>query len=183
MPNSVKYLIVAIVTFIVGYLFLRYAYHHSGDGYEQEIVLIVLGTIATMAVTASLIIKQSEVELQKEQRVKIFNLKSELYIDLINFIEKIITKGTINSKDLIALEFLTHKISIIASPDVLKEYSNLIETIKKVAADEKITGLEGDELSLQLAKLCGKIRYDLVQQDTHAKQEVEGLIESNINKL
>ncbi len=183
MPNSVKYLIVSIITFIVGYLFLRYAYHHSSDGYEQEVVLIVLGTIATMAVTASLINKQSEVELQKEQRVKIFNLKSELYMELINFIEKIITKRTINAKDLISLEFLTHKISIIASPSVLKEYSHLIETIKKVAADEKITNLEEDELSLQLARLCGKIRYDLIQQDTQANSEIEGLIESNINKL
>jgi len=183
MPNSVKYLIVAIITFIIGYLYLRTAYHASTDGYEQEVVLIVLGTIATMAVTASLINKQSEVELQKEQRVKIFDLKSDLYLDLINFIEKIITKGTIDDQDMVSLEFLTHKISIIASPEVLKEYSHLIETIKKVSLDHKITPLESDELSLQLAKLCGKIRYDLILKDTKAKEEIESLIENNIHKL
>ena len=183
MPNSVKYLIVAIATFIVGYLFLRYAYHNSSDGYEQEIVLIVLGTIATMAVTASLINKQSEVELQKEQRVKIFDLKSELYLDLIAFIEKIVIKGNITDKDMVALEFLTHKISIIANPEVLKEYSNFIESVKKVSMDQKITPMESDELSLQLAKLCGKIRYDLILKDSKRKNEVENLIESNINKL
>jgi hypothetical protein len=183
MPNSVKYLIVAILTFITGYLFLRFAYHQSTDGYEQEIVLIVLGTIATMAVTASLINKQSEVELQKEQRVKIFDLKSELYIDLINFIEKIVTKGNVTDGDMVALEFLTHKISIIASPEVLKEYSHLIETIKKVSRDKKITPMESDELSLQLARLGGKIRYDLILKDSKNKDDIESLIESNINKL
>ena len=162
---------------------MRFAYHNIADGYEQEIVLIILGTIATMAVTASLINKQSEVELQKEQRVKIFNLKSELYLDLINFIEKIITKGTIVKEDMVALEFLTHKISIIANPDVLKEYSHLIETIKKVAGDHKITPLESDELSGQLAILCAKIRYDLIQFDTSNRVEVEKLIKSNIDKL
>ena len=183
MQHSIKYLIVAIITFIVGFIFLRYAYNNSVDNYEQEITLIILGTIATIAITASLINKQSEVELQKEQRVKIFNLKSELYIDLINFIEKIITKGKIQKSDMVSLEFLTHKISIIANPDVLKEYSNFLEAIKKVADDETITPMESDELSMQLAKLCGKIRYDLIQYESSNRVEVESLIRKNIDKL
>ncbi len=183
MQNSLKYFLVTIVTFLTGYLFLRLAYFNTmKDPYAQEIVLIVLGTIATLSVTAALISKQSEVELQKEQRVKVFNLKSELYLDLINFIEKIISAGKILEKDLVSLEFLTHKISIIASHEVLKEYTHLIEAVKKVAFDHKITPLESEELSKQLARLCARIRYDLILNDNH-KKDIQHLLEKNIDKI
>ena len=183
MQNSFKYLLITLATFLTGFLFLRLAYFQThNDPYAQEIVLIVLGTIATLSVTAALINKQSEVELQKEQRVKVFNLKSELYMELINFVERIITAGEISDRDLVALEFLTHKISIIANHEVLKEYTHLITTIKKVAFDHKITSLESEELSRQLARLCAKIRYDLILNDNH-KADIAELLESNINKL
>jgi hypothetical protein len=150
--------------------------------YVQETVLVILGTIATMAVTAALINKQSEVELEKEQRVKIFDLKSELYLELIDLIREIVLKETISKEDLIKLEFLTHKISILASVDVLEEYSDFIETIKKSAQDEKLSGLESDELSMKLANLCGKIRYDLILRDDKS-QFAQNLIKKNIKKF
>ena len=76
MKNSSKYLLISFATFICGYVFLRLAYYESVKiPFVQEVVLIVLGTIATVAITAALISKQSEIELEKEQRVKIFDLK------------------------------------------------------------------------------------------------------------
>ncbi len=184
MNKSSKYLLVSLTTFIIGYFFLRFAYSSTKDiPFVQEIVLIILGTIATIAITAALLNKQSEVEIEKEQRVKIFNLKSNLYFELIGFIEKIILKGKIEKKDLIALEFLTHKISTIANPDVLQEYSNFIETIKKTALDSEITPLESDELSLGLANLCGKIRYDLISNEKHIESNIQRIIKNNIDKL
>ena len=184
MKNSHKFIIIAIVTFVVGYLFLRTAYYQSSETpFAQEIVLIVLGSIVTMAITASLISKQSEVELEKEQRVKVFDIKSGLYIELINLIEKIITKGTIDKKDLIMLEFLTHKISIIADVTVLKEYYNFIELVKRISdEDNELSVLESDEISLQLAKLCTKIRFDLIVDNNDSK-DIDEIITRNITKI
>ena len=180
MTNSSKYLILSIVTFVTGYLFLKYAYLDTKQiPFVQEIVLVTLGTIATIAITAALLSKQSEVELEKEQRVKIFDIKSDLYFELINFIEKIILKGEIDNKDLINLEFLTHKISIIANQEVLREYSNFIQTVKKTSLDSKITSLESTELSNMLARLCGKIRYDLIIKDDSSSDETQRMIENN----
>jgi hypothetical protein len=184
MSKSANYLLISLITFIGGYFFLRYAYLSTENiPFAQEIVLIILGTIATIAITAALLNKQSEVEIEKEQRVKLFDLKSTLYFELIEFIEKIIVKGTIDENDLIALEFLTHKISIIANPEVLQEYSNFIKIIKNTSQDAKITSLESDELSSGLAKLCGKIRYDLIAKDTTSTIDVEKMIKSNINSI
>ena len=183
MKNSSKYLLISIVTFVVGYVFLRQAYLDTSEmPFTQEIVLLVLGTIATIAITAALLNKQSEVELEKEQRVKIFDLKSETYFGLIDFIESVIIKGEINPKDLIKLEFLTHKISTIANPAVLKEYSNFIQVIKECSQDKEITALESDELSISLAKLCGTIRYDLISSESN-KVDIQKLIESNIDTI
>ncbi|HFA51726.1 MAG TPA: hypothetical protein ENJ95_22145 [Bacteroidetes bacterium] len=166
MKNSTKYLLISFFTFVTGYLFLRSAYFKTEDiPFAQEIVLIVLGTIATIAITAALLSKQSEVEIDKEQRVKIFELKSNLYFELIDFLEKIILKSTINEKDLVKLEFLTHKISIIASSEVLSEYSNLLKAIKTSAMDNKINSYESDIWSQKLSVLCAEIRCDLVPEN------------------
>ncbi len=184
MTKSTKYLLVSLLTFGVGYLFLKLAYHWVQDiPFVQEIVLIVLGTIATIAITAALLNKQSEIELEKEQRVKIFDLKSSLYFDLIDLIEKIISKGEISQKDLLSLEFLTHKISTIAHTDVLKEYANFLSIIKTSSLDTVISPLESDELSQALARLCGTIRYDLITKDSLTKREVQIIINKNIDKL
>lgn len=183
MKSSTKYLLVALSTFIFGYIFLRLAYYESAKiPFVQEVILIVMGTIATVAITAALISKQSEVEIDKEQRVKIFDLKSELYIQLINHIESMINKGKLEKRDLLHLEFLTHKISIVASEEVLKEYSGFIDTLNKISDDNVISAFESDEISLKLSKLCGKIRYDLIQRES-GKPNVEKLLAKNIKKF
>jgi hypothetical protein len=184
MKESSKYLLISLATFLTGYLFLRFAYQNTANiPFVQEIVLIVLGTIATIAITAALLNKQSEIELEKEQRVKLFDLKSELYFELIELIEKIIRKEEIDKNDLLVLEFLTHKISTVASPEVLREYSKFIETVKQTSSDKRITPLESDELSSGLAKLCGKIRYDLIAAEKNGRSSIQKIIEKNIDKI
>jgi len=184
MKNSTKYFSIAFFTFIAGYFFLRFAYNAASQiPFAQEIILVVLGTIATIAITAALISKQSEVELEKEQRVKIFDLKSQLYIDLISFIETLILKGKLERKDLLHLEFLTHKISIVANIDVLKEYSEFIDIIKEVSKDQEISPLESDEISIKLSQLCSKIRYDIIQKEDHPDTNIENLITRNIKRF
>jgi len=163
MNKSLQYLTVSIITFISGYFFLKSAYYKSIETpFVNEIVLISLGTIVTIAITSALLNKQSEVELEKEQRVKIFELKSSLYFELINFIEGVILKSNISSEDMVHLEFLTHKISVIANPEVLEEYVSFVKVMEKVSIDSNVSKLESNEVSMQLNKLCSKIRYDLI---------------------
>ena len=182
--KSALYLLIAILTFVTGYIFLKLAYFDSSEmPFVQEIVLIVLGTIATIAITAALLNKQSEIELEKEQRVKVFDIKSNLYFELINFIEDLLRKGEIDRKDMLTLEFLTHKISVIANPEVLKEYSNFVQIIKQTAIDTKISTLESDQMSAQLAKLCGKIRYDLINKEKDSEIDIQKVIDNNIKEL
>jgi phosphoenolpyruvate carboxylase len=184
MKNSTQYLLISLATFIIGYIYLRFAYASTEDiPFVQEIVLVVLGTIVTIAITAALLNKQSEVEIEKEQRVKIFDLKSNLYFDLIEFIESILKKSEITEKDLITLEFLTHKISVIANLDVLKAYSDFTRVFKETALDSKINALESDAISSELARLCGAIRYDLINKEDETSLKVQKIIDHNIQNI
>ncbi len=178
--TKTTYLVVIALTFITGYLFIKNAYISTAKNpFTQEIILIILGTIATILITAALLNKQSEVEIDKEQRVKFFNIKTDLYFELIGFIESIIRKKEIDETDLISLEFLTHKISIVANPEVLKEYSNFVQIIKDSSNDIKITKDESNKMSNSLAELCGKIRYDLIAKDKQSQVEIQKMINTN----
>jgi len=183
MTQTTKYIILTLITFIVGFYFLHTAYFASSKNpYAQEIVLIVLGTIATILITAALLNKQSELELEKEHHIKIFELKSNIYLDLINFLEKIVTKGKVTDDEMVYIEFLTHKISIVASEKVLQEYSGFIDVLKKVSDDRIISDSDSDEISLALAKLTVKIRQDLME-NTGESFEIEKVIVKNVNKF
>jgi len=183
MTQTTKYILLTLITFVVGFFFLHTAYFASKENpYAQEIVLIVLGTIATILITAALLNKQSELELEKEHHIKIFELKSSIYLDLIDFLEKIVTRGKITEDELVYLEYLSHKISIVASKEVLQEYSNFIDILKKAVFDKVISEQDSDAISLALAKLSVKIRTDLLQNNKN-NGNIEKLIVKNVNKF
>ncbi len=183
MTQTTKYILLTLLTFVVGFVFLHTAYYeHTKNPYAQEIVLIVLGTIATIMITAALINKQSELELDKEHHIKIFELKSSIYLGLIDFLEKIVTKGRVSDDEMIYLEFLTHKISIVASDAVLREYSHFIDIIKKAVDDQLISETDFDKISESLAKLTVKIRMDLLENKDDSV-EIEKIIMRNVNKF
>lgn len=75
---------ITLVLFIAGYIFLRLAYHVADElPFSQEWVLIVLGTLVTITLTALLLNKQTEVELKKEERAKFLDLKTSIYFQLL----------------------------------------------------------------------------------------------------
>ncbi len=72
--KSLVTLILTALTFIGGYAFLRYAYKVTDSfSFTQEIVLIVLGTVAMVLITALLLNKQTAVEVEKEQTISSLN--------------------------------------------------------------------------------------------------------------
>ncbi len=183
MTQTSKYILLTLITFIIGFVFLHTAYYeHIKNPYAQEIVLIVLGTIATILITAALLNKQSELELDKEHHIKIFELKSSIYLNLIDFLEQIVTKGRVTKEEIIYLEFLTHKISIVASEEVLVEYSHFLDIINKAVDDQLISEADSDEISVSLAKLTVKIRKDLLQNNDQTT-DLEKIIVRNVNKF
>ena len=157
-------MILSGVVFIGGYFFLRLAYHMSDKTpFTQEIILIVLGTLATILITALLLNKQTSVELEKEQSVKFIDLKTHTYEELINTIEEIVIAENIDNKQLTKLKFHTHRLAIFASPAVLKEYRNFLDIFDEtISKDREVSMDDANALSHALAKLTVYIRTDLI---------------------
>ncbi len=151
------------ITFVGGYAFLRYAYHVADRfPFTQEIVLVFLGTIATVLITALLLNKQTAVEVQKEQNIKFLELKRKTYENLINQIEGIVLSEDVSDEDIVRFQFITHRLAIASSPPVLEEYHHFLEALNAAARDRSISGEDPKRLSESLANLTIRIRADLI---------------------
>lgn len=175
-------MLLSAIVFVGGYFFLRLAYNFTDSmPFTQEILLIVLGTIATILITAMLLNKQTSVELEKEQSVKFIELKTETYQNLIDTIEEIMLLDDVSENELTQLRFHTHRLAIFASPPVLKEYRNFLNVFNEnVAKDKHVSVEDADLVSEALAKLTVYIRADLVGELDSESSETSKQISDQI---
>jgi len=181
--NNVVLTLLSAATFVGGYFFLRLAYHMSDKmPFTQEIVLIVLGTLATVLITALLLNKQTTIELEKEQSVKFIELKTQTYQQLIDSIEEIASNENVSQDMLNRLRFNSHRLAIFASPSVLDEYENFLSVLHNQIADKRVSTQDANEISQALAKLTIYIRRDLLGElDIQSNQSQEHIDEQILN--
>ena len=165
------YLILVAITFIGGYFFLRAAYMVSSEfPFTQEIILIFLGTIATIVITALLLNKQTEVELKKEENIKYIELKTNFYVQFLDYVEEMLSKPTVTKADFMKLKALTHKLSLISSESFLEKYHDFLNVFLKSSEDECFSELDINRISNELAELCLEIRNDLLSESGTKKE-------------
>ena len=161
--ENLLYLLLTAVVVVGGYAYLRYAYRVMDQvPFTQEIVLIILGTIATVLITAMLLNKQTEVELRKEQSIKFIELKSQIYMDFVAYLERLVLEREVTARDHVKLQFFTHRLAMVASAAVLVQYQQFLQVFNSSTRDEELDKREGDAISEALAQLTVKIRQDLV---------------------
>ncbi len=161
--ENILYMMLSAVLVVGGYWFLRYAYHVADQApFSQEIVLIILGTIITVLITAILLNKQTEVELKKEENIKFIELKTDIYIQLIDHLEQVIINRDIDNKDKIRLRMLAHKLAIVASPEVLTQFEEFVDRFTKITFDHEVNERDANIIMDQLAALSIYIREDLI---------------------
>ena len=184
--SNIVLMALSAVVFVGGYFFLRLSYKMADTmPFTQEIILIVLGTIATILITALLLNKQTSVELEKEQSVKFIDLKTETYQNLIDTLEEMVIKEDVTYKELTRLKFNTHRLAIFASPEVLKEYRNFLNVFNEsIASDRHVSTEDSTLISEALAKLTIYIRADLVgeldAESEHSTKQIREQIMANI---
>jgi len=180
------YLLLTFMTLIAGYAYLRYAYKVTDTTpFTQEIVLIILGTVATIFITALLLNQQTAVEVQKEQNIMFLDLKTKSYERLLDLLEEMSSVEHFGKEELTRLEFTTHRLAIVSSADVLKEYNNFLKTIATISSDGTFTN-DRSLLSEALSDLTIQIRADLLNErrdpSRYSREEIQKLITSNSDK-
>ena len=161
--ENIIYMLLSSILVIGGYWFLRYSYKVADSApFSQEIVLVILGTITTILITAILLNKQTEVELKKEENIKFMELKTDIYLQLFNHIEQIILDGNADNHDRTKLRILAHKLAIVASPDVLTQFEDFLDNFATVTKDDLVGQSDTNILMDELAELSIYMRRDLV---------------------
>ena len=192
--DTLIFLALSIVLIVLSYLFFRYVYDFTDSlPYSQEIVLAFVGAIITILITAVLLNKQTEVELKKEESIKYLDLKSEIYMDLLDHLQKIFLAGEASEADIITLKFLNHKLALVADPVVLQQFEEFIRTFTQLVEspeegeESEITQADEDTLMRELAKLTIAIRHDLVgdldEREDVSLQQIARQIRTNSDIL
>ena len=184
--KSLMTLVLTAVTFVVGYAFLRYAYKVTDSfPFTQEIVLIILGTLVTVLITALLLNKQTEVEVEKEQAIKFLDLKTSTYEQLIRRIEDMSMVRDLTEDDLMRMRFITHRLAIFSSPEVLDEYHHFLSVLSDSTEDGNISD-DVSDVSTALAKLTVAIRADLLGESDdisgHSQDSIKSMILKNVSE-
>jgi antitoxin component of MazEF toxin-antitoxin module len=179
------YLLLTLLTLVAGYAYLRYAYKVTDSTpFTQEIVLIILGTIATVFITALLLNKQTAVEIEKEQNIKFLDLKAETYEKLLDLMENMASENKLKEADITRLQFVTHRLAIFASPSVLNEYTNFLNVVSQISKDGTFSN-DTEKLSEALGKLTIQIRFDLLgenqSQQNYSIEQITKMIKKNSN--
>ncbi len=167
--DTLIFLTLSILLIVLSYLFFRYLYDFSDSlPFSQEIILAFVGAIITILITAVLLNKQTEVELRKEESIKYLDLKSDIYMDLLDHLKAIIQAGEASDADIISLKFLNHKLALVADPEVLMQFEQFIRTFTRLVdspgenEESEISEEDEDALMRELAKLTIAIRHDLI---------------------
>jgi hypothetical protein len=169
--DTLLFLALSILLIVLSYLFFRFAYDVSDSWpFSQEVILAFVGAIITILITAVLLNKQTEVELKKEESIKYLELKSAIYMDLLDHLQKVFLAGEATEADIITLKFLNHKLALVANPQVLIQFEDFIRAFTKrvenpeEGEESEISEEDEDVLMRELSKLTVAIRQDLIGQ-------------------
>ncbi|GLP98499.1 hypothetical protein GCM10007891_03530 [Methylophaga thalassica] len=164
--RNLTYSLLTLIVLVVGYGFVRIAFSATDSfPFTQEIVLIILGTIATIFITSLLLNRQTAVEIEKEQSIRLFELKSNTFHNLFDLLEDMMMADRVNDSDIVRLRFITHKLTVIASGPVLEEYNDFLKRIKTLCDDHSFLG-DAYEFHQALASLSVRLREDMLGSDS-----------------
>ncbi len=181
------YLLLSVMLVAGGYLWLRAAYRVAEEWpFTQEVLLVILGIVATVLITALLLNKQTEVELEKEWSLKFTELKVDIYNSLLTLLEEVLASRRISDAERLRLQFITHRLALVAAPNVLEEYQRFLEVFDRASSDDAYSAQEVREVQEALARLTTEIRKDLLGESDaaagYSEERVDAQIMANARK-
>ncbi len=161
-------LVLLLVTIVAGYLGFRFFYGIAGDfPFSQELLLVFIGAIATVLITALLLNQQTELELRKEGQVLLLNQKSTIYEALIEHVGEVVERGRMEPSELAELRILNHKLAMIGSALVIRHFNDVLQRLDKAITDERFDTREQDDIMRAVAVLTYYMRRDLLGRVEH----------------
>ncbi len=182
--RDLAYLAVATVLAIGGYAVFRTMYFAGEPApFAQEMVLVFLGAVATIYLTAVLLNRQTELELRKEGRVIVIQQKTEIYMACIEKVAELVETSNHDPRLIDQLRVLTHKLAIVGSGPTVEQFCSVLDRLLEGLSDGAISEADGESVMHALADLTAAMRADILQEIGMDGGDVLGAIRRNSRRM
>ena len=129
-PHDFIWLVASLLVLVFGYLLFRQIYDASESlPFAQETILVFLGAVATIFLTAVLLNRQTELELSKEGRVLLFDQKNAVYMAAVEKIAEIVEEQRHDPQLIDELRVIGHKLAIVGSAPVIGAFRTVLDLL------------------------------------------------------
>lgn len=163
--RDLAYMVVATGLTLAGYLLFR-AMYFAGQPvpFAQEMVLVFLGAVVTIYLTAALLNRQTELELRKEGRVIILQQKADIYMACVEKVAELVETEVRDPQLIDQLRVLTHKLAIVGSAPAVDRFCAVLDRLLDGLKDGDMSDAEGEAVMHAVADLTAAMRGDILQE-------------------
>jgi len=163
--HDLAYMLFSIALVGAGYLAFREMFVESEPvPFAREVVLVFLGAVATIYLTAVLLNRQTELELRKEGQVIILQQKNDIYMACIETVAQIVEVALHNDDLINELRVLSHKLAVLGSADVIASFENVLDTLVSGLRDGKLNSEDGSNIMKAVAEMTSAMRRDILEE-------------------
>ncbi|MFA8386306.1 MAG: hypothetical protein ACEPO2_11825 [Pelagibaca sp.] len=170
------YVLLLAAVLVVGYGVFRFLFY-SGEGaiFAQESILVLLGAVVTIFVTATLLNRQTELELRKEGSVLLIEQKNAVYMGAIETVADIVEGRSYDEELVDALRVLNHKLAVVGSSTVIAAFHKVLDALLGGLRDGELGEHAAEEVMHAIAEVTVAMRADMLA-------EIGGEIDENTRR-
>ena len=182
--RDLAYLVVAVVCGIGIYFMFRTMYMAEEPlPFAQEMTLVFLGGAVTIALTAALLHRQTELELRKEGRVIILQQQCAIYMACIEKVANIVENIRHDAVLIDDLRVLNHQLAVVASEEVVVRFEAVLDALLSGFADGALSGADGEKVMQSVADLTTAMRSDVLQNTALTSTNAASAIRQNSRRM
>jgi hypothetical protein len=151
--------------------------------FAQEMTLVFLGGAVTIALTAALLNRQTELELRKEGRVIILQQQCAIYMACIEKVANIVENIRHDAVLIDDLRVLNHQLAVVASEEVVVRFEAVLDALLSGFADGALSGADGEKVMQSVADLTTAMRSDVLQNTALTSTNAASAIRQNSRRM
>lgn len=179
------YLALMVGVLALGYMLYRQLYLSANTApFAQEMVLVFVGAVATIFLTAALLNRQTELELSKEARVLLFDQKNAVYMAAIEKVAEIVERRERKPSLIDELRVIGHKLAVVGSPEVVRSFQTVLDQLLEGLDDGTLSNTDAEEIMHAVAELTISMRRDMLNEvGTGREDSAKMLIRKNSRQM
>jgi hypothetical protein len=163
--RDVVYMALAVALLVVAYAAFRLLFY-AGEGsvFAQESILVLLGAVATIFITATLLNRQTELELRKEGSVLLLEQKNKIYMAAIETVADIVEGRRYDDELVDALRVLNHKLAVVGSREVIAAFHDVLAKLLAGLSAGELGEQAAEEVMHAIAEVTVAMRSDMLSE-------------------